>query len=173
VRFTLGPLFIVEALHRSPSWSSVLIGVLSCGDIVGFVAGGRLVDRVGRRRVLIVCFLLSAIATAMWAFTSSVGQLLPIAVVFGVIGGYLGIVPSAIVADVAGQRAGAMTTSRLAGDVGIMIGPLVGTMVVSSAGYTTAFLGHAATFLIGAAITYTARETRNQRGDGTYDSALF
>lgn len=172
VRFTLVPLYVEESLGEAVLWTSLILTILSVGDVAGFVFGGQIADRFGRRRVLVWGFVLSAGIVAVWAATTSVVQLLPIAVAFGLAGGLVGAVPAAMAADIAGGRASTMTTLRLGGDAGIMVGPLIATASAEAGGYDAAFLFHAGMFALAAVLALTACETRNQRGDGTWDPSL-
>ena len=172
VRFTLVPLYVEESLGESVLWTSLILTILSIGDVAGFVFGGQVADRLGRRRVLTWGFFGSAAIVALWAATTAAGQLVPIAIAFGVVGGLVGGVPAAVAADIAGGRASTMTTLRLGGDAGIMIGPLIATASAEAAGYDAAFLFHGAMFAVAGALALTTRETRHQRGDGTFDPGL-
>jgi len=169
VRFTLAPLFVGESLLQSTLWVSVILVILSAGDVLGFLFGGQVLDRFGRRRVLVAGFLLSGAVLAWWSLVGDVGQLVPVAVAFGIVGGLVGTAPAAMLADIAGRRASTMTTMRLAGDAGIMIGPLVAVTAVDSVGYGPAFLWHGVVVGAAAVLAATARETRAQRGDGSFD----
>lgn len=122
--------------------------------------------------MLVWGFVLSAAIGVLWSVTTAVEHLIPIAVAFGVVGGIVGSAPAAMMADIAGQRASTMTTLRLGGDAGIMVGPFLATASADAAGYDAAFLLHAGMFAVAGLLALTARETRNQRGDGTYDPML-
>lgn len=172
VRFTLIPLYIEESLGEAVLWTSVILTILAIGDVAGFVFGGQLADRMGRRRLLVWGFGLSAVVGTTWAATTDVVQLVPVAIAFGLVGGLVGSAPAAMMADIAGRRASTMTTLRLGGDAGIMIGPFLATASADAAGYDAAFLLHAGMFAVAGLLALTARETRNQAGDGTYDPSL-
>lgn len=172
VRFTLVPLYVEESLGEAVLWTSVILTILAVGDVAGFVFGGQIADRFGRRRLLVWGFGLSAVVGTLWAATTDVVQLIPIAIAFGLVGGIVGSAPAAMMADIAGRRASTMTTLRLGGDTGIMLGPLLATASADAAGYDAAFLLHAGVFAAAGLFSLTSRETRNQRGDGSFDPAL-
>jgi MFS family permease len=60
----------------------------------------------------------------------------------GVATGFAAVVPAAVVADVAprGSSGTAVGGYRFAGDVGFVLGPLIGGMVADAAGFGPAFL---------------------------------
>ena len=132
VRFTLTPLFVDEHLGWALIWSGVMLAAMSVGDIIGLSFGGRWMDRYGRRAVLATGLVGSACTVACIPHLDRAAPLLVVSFVFGLLSGGCAVAPASIAADLAGGRAGPMTGVRLAGDTGVLVGPIVATTVVGT-----------------------------------------
>src|SRR5262249_26263349 len=53
VRVSLVPLFVVEVLHREPSWAGVALTVFAVGNAATLLFAGRWADRRGRKPPLL------------------------------------------------------------------------------------------------------------------------
>ena len=132
VRFTLTPLFVDEHLGWALIWSGVMLAAMSVGDIIGLSFGGRWMDRYGRRAVLATGLVGSACTVACIPHLDRAAPLLVVSFVFGLLSGGCAVAPASIAADLAGGRARPMTGVRLAGDTGVLVGPIVATTVVGT-----------------------------------------
>jgi len=140
VRNTLVPLFIVESLHRGTAWVGIGFTIVAFFNAATLIPAGRLVDRRGRRPVMVAGCLLSASSMALLALSPELVGYVIAMVVFGVGSGLLDVAPAAVVGDVAGKRGGTVVAGfQMAGDGGSVSGPIVAGWVADTWSYGAAF----------------------------------
>jgi MFS family permease len=128
-----GALFnVIPVLARDRlALSTDRIGVgLALASLVGLVViypSGMLVDRFGRKLLIVPATLMSAASMIVFLVAPSYGWFLAGCVVWSLATGVSGAAPAAYAADVAppGMNAAAMSTFRMLSDVGYVLGPLV------------------------------------------------
>lgn len=88
------PFYLADVI-RVENWESVfgkLIGVVLVGSAVSAVIGGRLSDRVGRKRIVYLANGLMALMCLGFAFCNTLEQVVGVAVVFGIgYGAYISV----------------------------------------------------------------------------------
>jgi DHA1 family multidrug resistance protein-like MFS transporter len=127
-----GALFnVVPVLARDRlALSADRIGVgLALASLVGLVLiypSGILVDRFGRKPLIVPATLMSAAAMLVFLLAPSYAWFLAACVVWSLATGVSGPAPAAYAADVAppGMNAAAMSTFRMLSDAGYVLGPL-------------------------------------------------
>jgi MFS transporter, DHA1 family, multidrug resistance protein len=161
VRGALVPLFVREVLHRSAVWTGIGFLLFAALNGAALVPGGRLADTLGRRPVVIAGCAISASGMVMLALLSGPWAYLAALAVAGFGSGLLDVAPAAMIGDIIGRDGGVLVASyQMAGDVGCVVGPVAGGLLVDSASYGAAF-GLAATVLGGAAVLgFLSQETR-------------
>jgi MFS transporter, DHA1 family, multidrug resistance protein len=140
VRNTLVPLFVVESLHRGTAWVGIGFTIVAFFNAATLIPAGRLVDRRGRRPVIVGGCLLSASSMALLALSPELVGYVIAMVVFGIGSGLLDVAPAAVVGDVAGKRGGTVVAGfQMAGDGGSVSGPIVAGWVADTWSYGAAF----------------------------------
>jgi MFS family permease len=144
IRVALVPLFIIDILGASSSWSGAALTAFAAGTAGTLTLGGRLADRCGRRQPILVGSLVVAVTTLLLGMTGSPGVLLVICALSGVGTGLLTPPMNAAVADVltagGSTRSGpALAGFQMVGDVGAIVGPVLAGMAVELGGYPAAF----------------------------------
>ena len=140
VRNTLVPLFVVESLHRGTGWVGAGFTLVALMNAITLIPAGRLVDRRGRRPVMVAGCLLSASSMVLLAVAPDIAGYLIAMVIFGVGSGLLDVAPAAVVGDVAGKRGGTVVAAfQMAGDGGAVSGPIVAGWVADTWSYGAAF----------------------------------
>ncbi len=140
VRNTLVPLFVVESLHRGTGWVGAGFTLVAAMNAITLIPAGRLVDRRGRRPVMVAGCLLSASSMLLLAVAPDIAGYLIAMVIFGVGSGLLDVAPAAVVGDVAGKRGGTVVAAfQMAGDGGAVSGPIVAGWVADTWSYGAAF----------------------------------
>ena len=140
VRNTLVPLFVVESLHRGTAWVGIGFTIVAFFNAATLIPAGRLVDRRGRRPVMVAGCLLSASSMALLALSPDLVGYIVAMVVFGIGSGLLDVAPAAVVGDVAGKRGGTVVAGfQMAGDGGSVGGPIVAGWVADTWSYGAAF----------------------------------
>jgi EmrB/QacA subfamily drug resistance transporter len=145
--FVAVPLLIEQVLHQSAETTGlVLLGIAGVAGVVSPV-GGRLSDRVGRRRLVVAGSVISAIALVGLWIPGGTASALSVALLLGVVGLGNGLTSPRQVAalestgrDRVGMAAGTYYTGRyLGGVVGAAVaGGVLGTTVTAT-GVSTAF----------------------------------
>lgn len=149
------PAYLRSGLHLAPVTIGVLFTVLLIGSIGGPVIAGSVADRVGRRRVLLVVYVLGAAAIATFV---SVGRSV---VVLGVVGLLLGVLAysespllQSVFSDALGsveQRGAFGYFFAISYGVGSLWTIVLG-FVITHAGFHWAFFGMALSFVGAAAV---------------------
>jgi DHA1 family multidrug resistance protein-like MFS transporter len=142
VRMTLAPMFAEERLGVSEAGIGAILGVASIAQFVMMWRAGSLADSRGRRGVLIPALATLTVATALLGWAESAVSLAAVMAALGAATGFAAVVPAAVVADVAPKAASGTSVGayRFAGDVGFVLGPLIGGVVADTAGFAAAFL---------------------------------
>jgi MFS transporter, DHA1 family, multidrug resistance protein len=146
---TVGP--HVTALGGGPAAIGLAVGAYSAANLPANIVGGILVDRWGRRRVLLLGLGLAALAVAGYALAGTVGAFLLTRVLHGIAGGIL--IPAVFAA--AGDRAEPGRTGRSFGRLGALIGaaavlaPAAAGIVRQTVSTEAVFLGVAALLALG------------------------
>ena len=161
MRGALVPLFVRHVLHRSPVWTGIGFLLFAALNGAALLPGGRLADTLGRRPVMMAGCAVSAVGMVMLALLPGPGAYLAALAVAGFGSGLLDVAPAAMIGDIIKRDGGTLVASyQMAGDVGSVVGPVAGGLLVDSASYGAAF-GLAAAVLGGAALLSSAApETR-------------
>ena len=138
---TLVPLFAKESLGMSTVGVGGVFAIAVAAEFVMLYPAGSASDRIGRKRVLVPALAGLAVMMAVVGWAGS-----PVAL--GVMMGLMGLTsgsaasgPAAMLADVApGHGSGtAVGLFRFAGDLGFVLGPLVGGAAAGAFGFKGAF----------------------------------
>ena len=164
--FVLIPLLVTERLGLSVS---VIGFALMLGGVTGLIAAypaGWLTDRLGRKAVIVPATVMTGVSMALFSFAPSYSWFLAACIVWGVSSSVGGSAPSAYAADSAppGMNAAAMSTFRMTGDAGYMVGPIALGVMADLYGPDAA-IGVSAVLLliVGAAFAMFAPETHRGR----------
>lgn len=145
----------VRDLGATATGVGLAVGAYSATNLPANIVGGILIDRIGRRRVTILGFLLAAVAVLGYALATSVAGFIAIRAAHGVAGG---ILVTAVFA-VAGDRTRAGRAGRSFGRFGALIGaawvigPALAGGVRQAAGTDVVFQMIAVLLLIGAVVS--------------------
>jgi MFS family permease len=165
LRIALVPLFVVEALGRGAGFAGIALATFAVGNISAVIPSGYLSDRVGRRKLLIVGLTVSAVATILVGYTSSVPVFLAAAYVTGAATGIFVSPQQAAVADIVGNKARggtAVATFQMMADLGSIIGSVVVGEVAEHTSFGLAFVVSGVILMIAAVGWTLAPETRGR-----------
>ena len=159
-RSAIVPLFVVDRLALSSSWTYFGFFTLSAVSGVLLLPFGKRADTKGRRPVLLLGLLVGAAALASLPFVPNAAGLIGVMALLGVSGAALSVAAGAILGDVVGGRGGTVVaTYQMAGDAGTVAGPLVAGWLADSHGYGAAFGVSAAIVALPVAMVLIAPET--------------
>jgi MFS transporter, DHA1 family, multidrug resistance protein len=161
VRSAIVPLFVRDVLHRSAIWTGIGFGVVAVLNAATLLPGGRVADRLGRRPVIVAGCLVSAGGLVMLALLPGLGGYLAALAIFGLGSGLLDVGPAAMLGDILGGRGGTVVASyQMAGDIGVVTGPVTAGYLVDVASYGAAFGFAAGVLGLAAGLGLAAPETR-------------
>lgn len=123
--FNLVPIRAENAMQLNPSQIGLGLAFSSVISLILAYPSGYLVDRFGRKTVIVPSNLISAVGLLMFAITGGLGWFLLASFVWAIGAGLAGAAPAAYAADVApkGMQAAAMGTYRMMADTGYVVGP--------------------------------------------------
>ena len=165
------PIFFVQQVGLSATSVGIALGSASISGVAGRLISGSYADRWGRKPVLLLSTLVSAIACFIFASTQSFSTLVIGCLVQGLGLGLYWPANEAIVADLTTgeQRRMAYAFTRLADNSGMGIGIIAGGLLINSTGgYRWLFIIDGISFCLFAAIvTVAISETLQQDREPT------
>ena len=164
LRGSVLPLFVVDGLFLSNSWSNIGIFVAAVSQGILLIPAGHASDSRGRRPSLI---LGGVLLTATWAFLTFVetqAAFLGAMVLFGMAAALIGTSANAVVGDVVKGRGGpSIAGYQMSSDLGAILGPLVAGRLADVASFGWAFGATAVIGCIGVATAVAMPETLPSR----------
>jgi MFS transporter, DHA1 family, multidrug resistance protein len=161
VRSSLIPLFVVEGLLLSPSWTGIGLVLSAVVQALVLIPAGRLVDTRGRRPFLRAGAAVVMAAGLAMALAGGAPLFLVGMALYGTGSAFLGVSSAATVGDVIGGRGGTPVAAfQMASDAGAFLGPLVAGLLADAASFEVAFLATAAVSGLALATTLVMPETR-------------
>ena len=140
----------------------------SLGNLIGAPFAGNLVDRWGRRPMLIIGLMAIVIVNAITPFSDGLNQFIALRFVLGLFNS--GVMPAALAAtaDIAPEARRAAWIGYVTGgiSIGLIIGPTVGGILYDAFGFAAAFYVSAAMALVAVLLVLLIMpETRKQVAD--------
>jgi MFS family permease len=165
IRASILPIFVTEELHSTTAVVGYGLAISAVMQGIFLLRAGRFSDSKGRKasavigaNVVFVGVLLLTFSTHIWMFLASM-------TILGLGGAFLTTTPASIVGDVIRGKGGKVIgIFQMAGDAGMMIGPIVIGAISDVYSYRTAFGFSAAIFIIALVLVYQIPETRNVEG---------
>jgi MFS family permease len=144
--FTIIPVFVSLQLGLSAAEIGASMALGSVFGLIVAYPSGVLSDRFGRKAVIVPATLINGASMLLFMLAPSYLWFVVSCVVWGIAASVGGTAPSAYAADSAppGMNAAAMSTFRMVGDLGYVIGPIALGLVVDAQGPQTALLVAAA-----------------------------
>lgn len=149
LRSAIIPLFVIEGLQQGPSLSGWAFLVAAGIQAIVLLPAGRITDTRGRRPSMIIGTIATVLGMLMLVFDDLATGSLNVAIVvffasmavLGIGTAFLGSAPSAVVGDIMGGRRGGIVvaTFQMVSDLGAVIGPLVGGLMLDLYGFDWAF----------------------------------
>jgi MFS transporter, DHA1 family, multidrug resistance protein len=148
--FAVVPVMAAVKLGLSPDQIGLSLTVVSLANLAMVYFSGLLVDRFGRKTVIVPSTLLTGLSMASFVLAPSFGWLLASCAFWGVAGGISGPAPAAYAADMApsGMNAVTMSSYRMMADLGYVVGPMLLGWLADVSGNETSLLVTAVMFLV-------------------------
>ncbi|WP_245581186.1 MFS transporter [Propionicicella superfundia] len=151
VRNALVPIVVVEGLHQDTTWTGTAFAVAAVCQTIALFPIGRIVDRVGRRPVMIAAGVVCGTSTLLIPLAPTIGWLIVILSAYGIGAAMQGTAPTAAVGDATGGGGGTpVAVFSMTSDVGSIVGPIVAGWLADRFSIPVAFTVGAAILLGGA-----------------------
>jgi DHA1 family multidrug resistance protein-like MFS transporter len=140
-RSALVPLYVRDSLHLSAGWAYAAFLIVSLVSGALLLPTGKVADTLGRRPVIAVGLLVGALAFVLLPALPAIAGLVIATVLIGVAAASDSVAPGAVMGDVvAGKGGTVVAVFQMAGDLGLVLGPIVTGWVADAAGYPPAFV---------------------------------
>lgn len=143
---------------------TTLFTVNAIADLAFSFIAGPIIDRTGRKWVMVLSLVVNGLANLAMSQADSLGMFAVLMAINGAANPLYRIGADAMLADLIppAQRAGGYSLTRMANNLGIAVGPAIGG-VVAAGSYTTSFvLAASGLIFYGVLIGFFARETLPQ-----------
>lgn len=154
-------IYISERLDSPLTLNASLVSLNAIAGLVSSLIAGPMIDRLGRKRVMVVSLLTNALGFVLLSRAQSLVAFALLMVMQGASNPLYRVGADAMIADLIpeGKRIDAYSRMRLSNNLGVAIGPAMGGFL-ASVSYTLAFYGAAmGLFLYGVFVAFGARET--------------
>ena len=161
MRASIMPIFVTEELHSTTAVIGYGFALSAIFQGALLMRGGRLSDAHGRRIASVIGSSIALAGVIILTVSVHPWMYLVAMSVMGVGGAFLSTTPASIVGDVIRGRGGqVIAIFQMAGDAGMIAGPIIIGALSDAYSYRTAFAVSAVVFAIGAAMTTQIPETR-------------
>lgn len=135
-------LFMSKDLGLDPLLIGVVLAAYTVSGMPAMIIGGMLADKIGRKIVLVSSLGLMSVAMLMYFFVNSFEAIFVVAIADAFVGYLYMPAANAMIADVipSSDRPRAYSTLRIAWNVGIVIGPVVGAALVAAYSFRHLFV---------------------------------
>ena len=161
LRSSILPLFVTEELHSTTAIVGLGFTLSALFQGLLLLPAGTLSDFRGRRLALSIGTIFVLAAVLMMVFTVHPWMYLLSMCILGIGGAFLSTTPANIVGDVIRGKSGQVIALwQMAGDAGMIIGPVTVGFLSDVFSFRTAFMATAAVFSISVLLAYQLPETR-------------
>jgi MFS family permease len=165
LRASILPIFVTEELNSTTAVVGYGLALSAVVQGVILLKAGRYSDEKGRRAASIIGAQVVLLGVLLLTFSVNVWIFLLSMAILGFGGAFISITPASIVGDVIKGKGGkVIAIFQMAGDAGMMVGPIIIGAVSDLFSYRAAFGMSAAIFVIALVLVYQIPETRNVEG---------
>ena len=162
LRASILPVFVTEELNSTTAVVGYGLALSAVIQGVILLRAGRYSDEKGRRAASIIGAQVVLLGVLLLTFSVHIWMYLISMAVLGFGGAFLSTTPASIVGDVIKGKGGkVIAIFQMAGDAGMMVGPIIIGAVSDLFSYRAAFGMSAAIFVIALVLVYQIPETRN------------
>ena len=161
LRASIMPIFVIEELGSTTAvvGYGFALGAIFQGALL--IRGGKLSDRRGRRFVSVIGSGIGLVGMIVLTLAIDPWMYLVAMSILGIGGAFLSTTPASIVGDVIRGRGGqVIAIFSMAGDAGMIVGPIIIGALSDMYSYRTAFAVSTFAFALGAYLTTQIPETR-------------
>lgn len=171
LRASIMPIFVVEELGSTTAVVGYGFALSAIFQGALLIRGGKFSDRKGRRSASVIGASVGLIGMIFLTLAVNPWMYLVAMSILGVGGAFLSTTPASIVGDIIKGRSGqVIAIFSMAGDAGMIVGPIIIGVLSDAYSYRTAFAVSTFVFALGAYLTTQIPETRENflsgKGEG-------
>ena len=161
LRSSILPLFVIEELKSTAAIAGLGLTIGALVQGLFMLKAGKYSDQKGRKAALLFGSAFVLFGILMLAFTTNAALYFISMALFGLGGAYVGTAPGSVVGDIIRGRGGQVIAAwQMAGDAGMIFGPVVVGLLTDLYSYQTAFLVSAGIWIIAIVLATFLPETR-------------
>ena len=165
MRASILPVFVTEELNSTTAVVGYGFALSAIVQGAILLKAGRFSDEKGRRAASIIGANIAFVGVLILTFAVNTWMFLLSMIVLGFGGAFLSTTPASMVGDVMKGKGGkVIAIFQMAGDAGMIFGPIIIGWISDVYSYRTAFGFSAAIFAIALVLVYKIPETRNVEG---------
>ena len=165
MRASILPVFVTEELNSTTAVVGYGFAISAIVQGAILIKAGRFSDAKGRRAASIIGANVVFVGVLVLTFAVNAWMFLLSMVILGFGGAFLSTTPASIVGDVIKGKGGkVIAVFQMAGDAGMIFGPIIIGWISDLYSYRTAFAASAVIFSIALFLVYRIPETRNAEG---------
>ena len=165
MRASILPVFVTEELDSTTAVVGYGFAISAIVQGAILFKAGRYSDKKGRRAASIIGANIVFVGVLVLTFSVNAMMFLLSMIILGFGGAFLSTTPASMVGDVIKGKGGkVIAIFQMAGDAGMIFGPIIIGWISDVYSYRTAFEFSAAIFLIALVLAYKIPETRNAEG---------
>ena len=161
LRSSILPLFVIEELKSTAAIAGLGLTIGALVQGLFMLKAGKYSDQKGRKAALLFGSAFVLFGILMLAFTTNAALYFISMALFGLGGAYVGTAPGSVVGDIIRGRGGQVIAAwQMAGDAGMIFGPVIVGLLTDLYSYQTAFLVSAGIWIIAIVLATFLPETR-------------
>ena len=165
MRASILPVFVTEELDSTTAVVGYGFAISAIVQGVILLKAGRFSDAKGRRAASIIGANIVFLGVLVLTFAVNAWMFILSMIILGFGGAFLSTTPASIVGDIIKGKGGkVIAIFQMAGDAGMIFGPIIIGWISDVYSYRTAFGASAVIFLIALVLVYRIPETRNVEG---------
>ncbi len=131
--FPFFSLYITQRFNVGMTEAGMILGLFAIFGLFGGMIGGALTDKYGRRKLILIGLVFSALTTLTLGLVNEFSMLIPVAVLVGLLSDFAGPAHGAMIADILPekQRQEGFGILRIVGNMAWIIGPTIGGFVAN------------------------------------------
>ena len=161
LRSSILPLFVIEELKSTAAIAGLGLTIGALVQGLFMLKAGKYSDQKGRKAALLFGSAFVLFGILMLAFTTNAALYFISMALFGLGGAYVGTAPGSVVGDIIRGRGGQVIAAwQMAGDAGMIFGPVIVGLLTDIFSYQVAFLVSAGIWIIAMLLATILPETR-------------